>query len=198
MRLFVAIDLNDEARRSIAAEQKRIADALAAQRSSTLKWVRPDHMHLTLAFLGEVNEGHALPVIEAMGSEISDAKPFAIALGGLGVFPPHGAPRVLWLGLLEGAGAVVNVQRGVVDRLSALGITLDERVFHPHLTLARWRRSRPADRRLVAGADRGAAIARVEVLGVTLYQSRLSSSEPTYTALVRAPFAHVPSASNPS
>ena len=185
MRLFVAIDLNDDARCAIAAEQKRLAEVLG--RSSSLTWVRPDHMHLTLAFLGEIEETRAAAVIDAMGKNINEAKPFAIAIAGLGLFPPHGAPRVLWVGLSTGAREAIDLQRQVVDRLSRIGVTLEARAFHPHLTLARWRRGRRADRGRVAAAERGLEVARVEVDALTLYQSRLSSAGPTHTAVARAP-----------
>ena len=185
MRLFVAIDLNDGARRAIAVEQERVAETLGP--SSSLRWVRPDQMHLTLVFLGEIEEARAAAIIGAMDKNIDEVPPFTIAFAGLGVFPSHGAPRVLWIGLSAGAREAIELQRRIVDRLSRAGVTLEERAFHPHLTLARWRQARPVDRRSVAAAERGLEIARVEVESVTLYQSRLSSAGPTHTAVAHAP-----------
>lgn len=185
MRLFVAIDLNDAARKAIAVEQRRLAEGLGSPAS--LKWVRPEQMHLTLAFLGEIEEARAAALIDAMGEDIDEAQPFLIVIAGLGVFPPQGAPRVLWIGLSTGACEVIELQRRVVDRLSRIGVTLERRAFHPHLTLARWRQARPADRRRVAAAERGLEVARVEVDAVTVYESRLSSAGPTHTAVARAP-----------
>ena len=185
MRLFVAIDLNDEARSAIAAEQKRLAEALAP--SASLTWVRPEQVHLTLAFLGEIDQARATAVIDAMNADIVDVDPFRIVFAGLGVFPPHGAPRVLWAGIATGALDVIDVRRHVAGRLSRVGIALDARPFHPHLTLARWRDTRPTDRRSVAAADGGAAVALVQVTAVTLYQSRVSSSGSIHTAIARAP-----------
>ena len=184
MRLFVAIDLGDEVRAAIAAEQRRVGEALGGARS-TLRWVRPEHAHLTLVFLGEVDEARGGAVVEVMSNPL-DQPAFDLVLGGLGVFPPQGAPRVLWLGVTSGAREVGEVQRVAAARLAGLGVTLEARTFHPHLTLARWRAGRPADRRRVMTADRGVAIARAEVTAITLYQSRLSSSGPTYTSLARA------------
>ena len=184
MRLFVAIDLNNGARKAIAVEQERVAEVLGS--SSSLKWVRSDQMHLTLAFLGEIEEARAAAIIDTMGKDIEDVPPFTIAIAGLGVFPPHGAPRVLWIGLSAGAREAIELERRIVDRLSRAGVTLEERAFHPHLTLARWRRARPVDRRQVVAAERGLEVARVEVERVTLYQSRLSSAGPTHTAVAHA------------
>lgn len=187
MRLFVAIDLSDEVRRAVAAEQKRIARILAPGDTS-LKWVRPEHLHLTLAFIGNVEEPDAAPIVDAMAQPIGTDS-FGVAFGGPGVFPPRGAPRVLWLGLAAGAAEVIEIQRVVVNRLGAAHAALDRRLFHPHLTLARWRSSRVAVARQAMAADRGATTPRMAVDAATLYRSRLTPTGPTYTPLARARFA---------
>lgn len=194
MRLFVAVDLSEEAREHIAAEQKRIAAAVAHD-DGELRWVRPAHMHLTLVFVGEMTEPRAAAIVEAASRPIP-AAPFDLSFGGLGVFPERGGPRVLWLGVEQGAAGVAAVQRIVAATLGGVGVAPEARAFHPHLTLARWREGRSAHaagiRRTIA-ADRGGAIARVTVDEVILYQSRLSSAGPAYTPLARAPLAGAPS-----
>jgi 2'-5' RNA ligase len=182
-RLFVAIDLDDDARRAIAAEQKRLMREFAGE--SLLRMVRPEQMHLTLVFLGEVDDVRAAAIVDAIHGDVK-AAPFPIVFAGLGVFPPHGAPRVLWLGVTTGREQAIAVQRQITDRLSRVGIEPEQRAYHPHLTLARWRTSTPSDRRRLLSADRGAEIARVDAMAVRLYQSRLSSSGPSYTALAQA------------
>ena len=183
MRLFVAIDLDDGAREAIAQMQRRMAGLLDADRS--LKWVRPAHMHLTLAFLGEAADLHVPALVSALSAAI-EVHPFAVVFEGLGVFPARGAPRVLWLGAGEGAAEVINTQRVVAGRVAGCGLTLEARPFHPHLTIARWRASRPdAARRALSSAPH-TPIARVSVDHVTLYQSRLTPDGPAYTALARA------------
>jgi RNA 2',3'-cyclic 3'-phosphodiesterase len=184
MRLFIAIDLDDEARAAIADEQRRMKAAFDASRSS-IKWVRPDHMHLTLVFLGEVQETRAPAIIDAMSQPVVQA-PFDLAFAGIGLFPPRGAPNVLWVGAAAGEADSIELQRELADRLLRLGIALEQRPFHPHLTLARWKTSRGADRSRALAAGRDGAIARVHVDHATLYQSRLSAAGPTYTALARA------------
>jgi 2'-5' RNA ligase len=183
MRLFAAIDLDDDARLAIAAEQKRLMRELAG-RESSLRMVRPELMHLTLAFLGEVEDQRGAAAVEAMRTDL-DAAAFDMVFAGLGVFPPHGTPRVLWLGVTAGHDAAVVVQRQIADRLAQVAIAPERRTYHPHLTLARWRTATPADRRAVLAADRGAEIARVHAAAVTLYQSRLGPSGPGYSALAR-------------
>jgi 2'-5' RNA ligase len=105
---------------------------------------------------------------------------------------------VLWVGIAEGAASLERLQHDIVERVRAVGIAFDDRPFHPHLTLGRWRgddrkrssaerRSTPERlRREVATLDRSDRIASVRVTRATLYQSRLSSSGPAYTALAHA------------
>ena len=185
MRLFIAIELDETTRAAIAAEQQRVVRALGDSARS-LKVVRADHMHLTLVFIGEVAEDRAQRIVEAMGRSVPLA-PFVMEFGGLGVFPPHGAPRVLWIGVAEGAARAVELQAAVADRLAPLGVEKEARPFRPHLTLARWRDGRRSDRPRLSEPMTTVARTRVEV--VTLYQSRLSSAGPTYTALARTALA---------
>jgi RNA 2',3'-cyclic 3'-phosphodiesterase len=184
MRLFVAADLPDAVRDALAAEQARIKAALGSSDPS-LKWVKPEHAHLTLVFIGNVEDARVPAVIDAIAADIA-LPTFDATFEGGGAFPPRGAPRVLWIGVGSGARDLVELQRVIASRIAALGLPIEDRAFHPHLTLARWRESRPADRsRALAVVARG-VVARAHVDGATLYQSRLSPSGPTYTALARA------------
>src|SRR5438552_15393805 len=75
MRLFTAIELNEDTRQAIAAEQERIAGVLGrSAAASSLKWIRSEHMHLTLVFLGEIAETQTPAVIDAMGKDIDEAE----------------------------------------------------------------------------------------------------------------------------
>jgi RNA 2',3'-cyclic 3'-phosphodiesterase len=183
VRLFVAIDVDEGARRAVAALQQRIATALGPERS--LKTVDPARMHLTLAFLGEIADSNVPPVVNTLNATI-EVPQFDAEFQGVGVFPLRGAPRILWLGVEEGAEQIVEVQREVARRLERLGVALEGRPFHPHLTLARWKTSRPADRQRSLAIDTHKPVARVAIDHVTLYQSRLSAAGPTYTALTHA------------
>ena len=185
MRLFVAIDLDEPARTAIAAEQGRIARAIGDSDRPALRWVSPEHMHLTLVFLGDVAEAQVPALADAVAADL-DVHPFLVVFAGLGVFPPRGAPRVMWLGATTGAGEVTNVQRRIAERLQRVGLELEKRPFHPHLTLARWRTSRAIDGRRALAAERGGEVARVYVDHATLHHSRLSSAGPRYTTLARA------------
>jgi len=184
VRLFAAVDLSPETRDAMAAEQTRIAASLGPSARS-LKWVRPGGAHLTLVFLGHVEAARVPPIVEGFAVDV-DARPFDIVFSGLGVFPPHGAPRVLWIGVGGGVDQLRALHHELAARVSAQGVDLDARDFHPHLTLGRWSSSRTSDRVRVLAAARPGALAREYVTGVTLFESRLSSSGAAYTALAHA------------
>jgi len=147
--------------------------------------VQSHQLHLTLVFIGEVGEPLASAVIDAARADL-ELEPFELSFGGLGVFPPRGAPRVLWLAIERGAREADALHRQVASRLEAAGVKTEPRPFSPHLTLARWKTARFSDRRLVSAEETSAVDARVTVEAVTLYQSQVSSSGSVYTARARA------------
>ena len=175
MRLFTAIELPDSVRWSIAAEQRRVVESLTGSR---VRLVKAEQMHLTLVFIGEVAEARGAAIATEMERDIPMA-PFQISLGGIGAFPPRGAPRALYVDVVDGADAAIALHALVAERLGQR----DERPFRPHVTLGRWRESRPSDR---PKASPQAAIGTVDVVSVTHFQSRLSSAGPAYTRLAAA------------
>ena len=185
MRLFVAIELDDAARDAVAAEQRRLGQALGHDDRKALKWVNPVQVHLTLAFLGQVADPHSELIAQAMCRPLPTSC-FDITFGGLGVFPHHGAPRVLWVGVTRGLKELIAVQRLVVERLQGLDVTLEDRSFHPHLTLARWRSSRSSDGRRAQAAAPAGNVAGMRVEAVALFESRLSSTGATHIPLCLA------------
>jgi RNA 2',3'-cyclic 3'-phosphodiesterase len=181
-RLFAAIELGADALRRVADEQSRLAETM---RGSSARWTKRDQLHITLVFMGEVSDERAGQIVEIMRVAIPHS-PFPFELGGIGAFPGHGAPRVLWIGVKSGAESIVRVQEMVVDRLENVGVEQEQRPFSPHVTLARWRDSRPSDRPRESSAS-PPTIARVDVNSVTLFQSRTSSAGSAYTRLVESP-----------
>ena len=183
MRLFVAVEIDERSRAAIAAEQERLRP-VAAQ-GARIRWVQHDHLHLTLAFLGDVDRAHADAVIAAMQPPI-DRPPFDLIFAGFGMFPPRGAPRALWVGIREGEPELRELQQFVAERVTRSGVALEQRPFSPHLTLGRWKESRPSDRSRLADALHERTVARTRIDHATLFESRISSKGPTYVELVRA------------
>jgi 2'-5' RNA ligase len=187
VRLFVAVDLSRASQDAMATEQRRIA-AVLGREGAPLKWVRPDQAHLTLVFIGRVDAARVPPLVEVIGRDL-DAAPFDLVMSGIGVFPGHGAPRALWAGVAAGARELTGLRQALGARIVEQGVALEERPFHPHLTLARWPGSRGSDRGRALATARPDVIARQRVEWVTLYASRVSSSGATYHTLTRATLA---------
>src|SRR5207247_1209071 len=125
MRLFAAIDLDAAAREAIADEQTRLKRKLGrADRS--LRWARPEQMHLTLVFIGSMDEARGAAIVDLMRGDIA-AKPFTMSFERLGVFPPQRAPSVLWLGVAEGARDAIDLQRIVAERLEQADVPRERR-----------------------------------------------------------------------
>jgi RNA 2',3'-cyclic 3'-phosphodiesterase len=186
VRLFVAVDLDDAARAAVAAEQDRLRRVAAG--GSSLRWVRPEHLHITLLFLGEVAEQQVNTIIAAYAAPVP-MQPFDLAFRGVGAFPPRGAPRALWIGVSRGEADLISLQRLMAERAGEQRIALETRPFSPHLTVGRWKDSRSSDRRRYQSDAANAEIAHVRIGRATLYRSQLSSGGPTYSQLAHATLA---------
>jgi len=191
MRLFVAVDL-DEARRFAVA---RLISGLrkrwdAVQLDRAVKWVEPRNLHLTIRFVGEVDDERAARILDALGKPLLTPA-FALELGSAGVFPAGGAPRVLWIGVVRGASSLADLHDEIEGRLQAIAEPPEPRGFSAHLTLARFkdldRRAAALVRTGIQGVHLAAGPCQVEE--VTLYRSQLGPGGPSYAALLRAPLA---------
>jgi RNA 2',3'-cyclic 3'-phosphodiesterase len=181
MRLFAALDLDAAARRAVAEVQGAVRSAL----DTDLRWVSSDQMHLTLVFLGDVPTFRVDGIVASL-SKPWPQPPFDILFAGLGVFPLRGAPRALWMGIREGEANLQALQLEIANRAASVHRDAAPGRFRPHLTLARFRRSRPADGRAVRDLAPIEPGIRQRIDHVTLYESVLSSGPPRYRQLARA------------
>ena len=137
MRTFIAADMPDEARERLAS----FLSQLRAMEIEKLRWVQPEAIHLTLKFLGEIDQERVGPVLSAMRESCAGACSFHLATGGLGCFPSRRSPQVVWLGLEGEVETLELLQSSLDEELHrTAGLSLEERPFRPHLTLARVRR----------------------------------------------------------
>lgn len=186
MRLFLAVELDEAVRRAAADTARRLSLALDRHGIGRgISWVAPASLHFTLHFLGEVDERTAGVLAERMAEPLQ-ASPFDLALSGLGTFPSSGPPRVIWLGVGEGASGLADAHREIGRRLDDLRIPREHRPFSAHLTIGRVKAPlgpRFAD--ALAGTT-PAAGARCLVDHVTLFESRLSPRGATYSVIATA------------
>jgi RNA 2',3'-cyclic 3'-phosphodiesterase len=131
-RTFIAIELSDEARSHLSRELRRLAQALPR-----LRWVDPSTLHLTLSFLGELDDEQLDKAIQATTDIAADAKPFTLHIGSLGTFGPPRSPRVVWIGVTGDTPRLLSLQKQLTVRLAEQGFPPEERPYAPHLTLAR-------------------------------------------------------------
>lgn len=137
MRTFIAANLTD----TLKAALSQVQEALKA-RGADVSWVKPENLHITLKFLGEVEEAR-LPVLsETIASSLRGTSPFPLALGGLGAFPDLRFPRVIWIGVKRGAKELSALQARLEEGLQRIGFSPEDRPFSPHLTLGRVRSPR--------------------------------------------------------
>jgi 2'-5' RNA ligase len=194
IRAFLAVELSQDVRSRIALAQQSLKAALARElpRAVRLSWVQPASIHLTVKFLGDMDEQVIEPLRDALVSALHDDRALAIPLERLGAFPSLQSPRVLWVGPSE------QWQRGdEVKRLAALhqsvetccdtlGFAMDGRPLSPHLTLARikagWRECGQALTK--SGVlDQSLSLGALTVDSIVLMKSELRPPGSVYTKL---------------
>jgi 2'-5' RNA ligase len=176
VRCFCALELPDAVRAACAAA------AAPLRGLGDVKWVAPANLHVTLRFLGEIGE----PQVAAMCAAIEGPWPAVhLSLRGLGRFPPHGAPRVLWAGLAGDVDALAATAARLDAAALAAGVPADDKPFHAHVTLGRCKSPLGAARLSAALRERGAAVDGPAFAAerVVLYRSELQRAGPVYTPL---------------
>jgi 2'-5' RNA ligase len=180
VRSFVAVEIPDAIRSEVGRLQQDLKRS-----AEGVRWVRPDRMHLTLVFLGEVENDYAEPAAGPLAEACGEHGAFEAALGGLGAFPNPSRARVAWVGMKQGGDALVRLQASVSRALEGMGYQPERRRFSPHLTLGRLRM--PGDVSRLVGRDFSGT--RFTVERVTLFKSVLRPEGPQYTRLADFPLA---------
>lgn len=170
LRLFAALDLPGPAQKSLL----ELCSGLSAAR-----WVSRDQLHLTLRFIGEVDDSRLDELDAALAALRAPA--FRMRLAGVGCFPPRGAPRVLWAGV-EADPTLAHLQQAMEKALQAAGLPPEPKPFSPHITLARFRMPPAADA-IRTYLERHAAFAVPEfsVTAFHLYSSQLGATGARYS-----------------
>jgi 2'-5' RNA ligase len=190
-RLFIAVPVADEIRDAIGTLMETVAGAPIDERSyGQPRWVRVEGLHLTLRFLGATPDERQGDVAAAVAAATTGTAPFRVCLSGGGCFPNPIQPRVLWVGIVEGAESLEAIVRRLDAELAPLGWPPETRPFNPHLTLARTDGVPGADekaRRLMEAA-RGLELSW-QAGSVILYKSVQGRGPSRYEALATAPLA---------
>ena len=191
MRLFVAIEVGSGVQRAaskVIDDLKRRTEHVAPHARVT--WVKTEQLHLTVQFIGHVDDQLGEKIRTALALPLRIA-PFDLTIERTGTFPPKRPPRVIWAGITTGVDHLRLVEREVRGRLDGLVSSTEERDYHPHLTLGRVKNPAGVRPAVLLEGFESAVFGVVRVDAVTLFESRLSSSGPTYIPLGRAELAHV-------
>jgi 2'-5' RNA ligase len=183
MRLFVAVDMSSQVRDRIGQVQRRLKKELGNDRG--VKWVRPEQIHLTLKFLGEVRDAAITQVCDVVTRTAARYDSFEMQVLGLGVF---GNPaRVVWAGI-QPCPVLMNMQTELECEFEKIGWARENRAFAGHLTLCRVK-SASAGRKLAQAIENAGneIFGSVWVDQAVLYESRLSADGPEYSAVCTAP-----------
>lgn len=181
MRTFIAIEIPNEIKRRMAEVQAglRKADVDAS-------WPRPEGIHLTLKFLGEVPESQVPDITTALHSSVQGMHPFRIEIAGAGAFPNARNARVVWIGV-SGEIEKLNVLQAAVEAaMVRIGMERDEKAFRPHLTLARIKYVRSRQGLLAALEQvKDIRLPGLEVTAVSLMKSELKRTGAEYTEVAK-------------
>lgn len=181
MRLFVALEIPTKTRENLAS---LMASLRAIAREA--RWVRPDNLHVTLKFLGEVAEDTLEAVETALGRIRSD-QAVTLEFRGLGFFPNEKKPRVFWAGI-EASSNLKTLAGDIEGAVEKCGIARDKREFSPHLTLARLERPLPEAFRKAIAENAQRDFGSLRTGEFRLVQSKLKPSGAEYTTLKTFPF----------
>ncbi len=190
LRLFIALELPRDVLDALQAIQDRLRGRTPRE---TVRWTRPEGVHLTLKFLGETPAAKQPALTAAMQQAVAGRAPLRLHAAGLGCFPNLARPRVVWIGVQGHLKALQSLRDAVEGVIAPLGYPTEDRPFSPHLTLGRVRRDAPRSAVQTLGAVMASATAPPPVTWtvteVGLFRSELKPTGAVYTLLHRAPLS---------
>ena len=132
-RTFIGVDIGSAIRASAVALQKELTKA-----GLGVKWVSPESMHVTLLFLGDVDDRDLHSVYKSVKSALTGEPSFSLRVSGVGAFPNARRPKVVWAGVTDGAEILQRMHAAIEEKMLDLGgYRTEERGYTPHLTLGR-------------------------------------------------------------
>ena len=192
VRAFIAVELPEEVLAHLEAVQRGLKQSLG-QAERAIRWVRPEGVHMTLQFLGDVPRAQLPEIERALREACAGARPTQVHTAGVGAFPNPGRPRVLWIGLEGDLQPLFDVERAIGRALTPLGYKPDK-PFNPHMTLGRVRDHIHPDEAaaiantLAAAAKRPPASVSFTARSVSLMQSTLQPGGSVYSRLAEVEF----------
>jgi 2'-5' RNA ligase len=180
MRAFVGIPIPHEIRRGIGEAVRELG-----RRVGGVKWVEVGNFHITLKFLGEIDESMSTVLSGSLRDATEKISSFTASLEGIGAFPSLSSPRVIWIGVEEGNSMVRKLQVEVDTELEGCGFQREKKPFHPHVTVGRVKRGARDIRKDVSEVR--CSFGSFSVDQICLFKSTLTRSGPIYDIIGEVP-----------
>lgn len=182
MRVFIAIDIDRNTRKALGDLQQKLAKQTDIKKSD-VKWVNTETVHLTLKFLGEVEDEKIAGICDIVKDAAAKNEKFELDIESVGCFGGRSA-RVLWVGAGNGKDKVCRLQKDIEGQLASAGWPEEDRQFTGHLTLCRIKRAKAGFKLAeISKQYNDFKIGTIQADSVTVYQSQLAPAGPVYTVL---------------
>jgi 2'-5' RNA ligase len=181
-RVFCAVELPFEVRERASRHIEQLRSAFSYVRAS---WDRAEKLHITMKFVGEIEQGRVQALSEAAARAAAGASGFKLTIEGAGAFPVRGMPRVLWLGVKDHSNGLARLQSRLEEECDREGFSREQRAFRPHITIARLRSPQGARQLAARHQEMGFEAAEFAVGELTVMRSELAPGGSRYTTLSR-------------
>jgi 2'-5' RNA ligase len=181
-RIFIALDISEEARDRIAEFSGELKRDFSHLR---VGWEKPEKIHLTLKFLGDIDEKQLFRLSEAVKRTAADFTAFALRMENTGCFPSRKKAKILWTGLTDESGNLQKLQKRLEEEAGARGFEKENRLFKPHLTIARLREPERSGELAEAFLQKQFEPVSFEVPAIVIYESKLQPAGSVYSVIER-------------
>jgi len=185
MRTFIAIELPGKIKDFLSRTQERLKTSAA-----DVKWVEPENIHLTLKFLGEIDDKKLNKILLIIEDLANGRDTFSMRLSSIGAFPKIDFPRVIWVGIDKGERETEEIARGLEEKIAKIGIPKENRPFSSHITIGRTRstlnREKLVQELFKLRDGFGRENLEFPVTKITLFKSTLTPAGPNYQVLKEA------------
>jgi 2'-5' RNA ligase len=179
MRIFISVELPDEVKKNVTELVNELKTTVAGA-----KWIKPENLHITLKFLGWVEDRKLDNLIELSAKSAAGAGSFKARFEGLGTFPEGKTPRVIWVGTVEGGDELCKLAKNLEETLSKAGFRGEEREFKPHLTIGRVKDKKGIGNLMEKiGSTKNAKFGEAFVDNIYIMKSTLTPSGPIYDVI---------------
>ena len=184
-RIFTAIDISEAARQNVSAYIDNLKKQFSKLR---VGWDKPEKLHLTLKFLGDIDDGQLGKLMKAVEKTAREISAFKLRIAGTGVFPSQRKARILWLGVKDETENLRKLNEALENECERQGLAREARNFKAHLTIARLREPEKSKNLVAEHLRETFEAVEFEASEIVIYQSELSPQGSRYTIVSKHAF----------